>query len=100
MKRNEVVTVSGTINMALSTFTVSPEAPRTRMVYTYSNPKLVRYVSGVYQETYAGMNFSWVVASDSIYNSTDLYVEYDVKTDRYVRDSESDPFGLCRFLKC
>lgn len=92
MKRNEVVTVSGTINMALSTFIVSPEAPKTRMVYTYSNPRLVRYVSGVYQETYPGMNFTWVVASDGIYNSTDLFVEYDVKTDRYVRDEETDPF--------
>jgi hypothetical protein len=92
MKRNEVVTVSGKVHMTLSTMTVSPEAPRTRYVYTYSNPKLVRYEDDVLKETYPGMDFNWVVASDGIYNDTDIYVEYSVEEKHYTRPTENDPF--------
>lgn len=94
MKRGEVVTVEGAVDIRLSTYTVSPRAPLAKYIYTYSNPKLVRYVKGVLVETYPDMNFRWVVDSTDPYNETDLYVEYDIAVKTYKRKNEDDAFTL------
>ena len=59
-----------------------------------SKPRLVRYVKDVLAETYPDMNFTWEVASEGIYNTTDIYVEYTIETKIYTRENESDPFTL------
>jgi hypothetical protein len=98
MKRTEVVTVEGTINVALSRLSVSPTTgsiPQSRFVYTYSNPRMVVYEDGVFREQLPDMNFSWVFDAEEAYeNDLDLYVEYDVVTEYYRRETEDSSFTL------
>jgi hypothetical protein len=98
MKRAEAVTVEGTINVALSTYTVSPTTssiPQHRYVYTYSNPRLVVYEDGVLRAQLPDMNFSWIFDAPETYeNDIDLYVTYDVETKRYYREKEEDSLSL------
>jgi hypothetical protein len=94
MKRSEVVTVTGTVTETLSAYTISPMTPKSKFIYTYSNPKLVRYEYGVFVETYPDMNFSWVIPSEESewYYKTGIYIEYDGETQEYSREDENAPF--------
>ncbi len=96
MRMNEVVTVEGTINVALSTYTVSPtNGFSVRYVYTYSNPRLILKKDGVLIEELPGMSFSWVFDAEQTYNNDiDLYVLYDIETAYYRCETEGGPFIL------
>ncbi len=98
VKRTEVVTVEGAVNVALSTLTVSPTTssiPQHRYVYTYSNPRLILEEDGVFRQEFPDMNFSWVFDAEEQYeNDIDLYVLYDVKTEYYYRETEEDSLTL------
>jgi hypothetical protein len=98
MRRNEVVTVEGTITVTLSTFTVSPTTgsiPQSQFVYTYSNPRLILKKDGVLIEELPDMSFSWVFDAEQAYNNDiDLYVLYDIETEYYRRETEGGPLIL------
>ncbi|MEA3357796.1 MAG: hypothetical protein U9R17_00040, partial [Thermodesulfobacteriota bacterium] len=91
---SEVVTITGTVAETLSSHTISPMAPDCKFIYTYSNPKLVRYEGDVSVETYPDMNFSWVIPSEESewYYKTGIYVEYDLEVQRYSQEDENAPF--------
>ena len=95
LKPSEVVTVKGTIQINLSPETISPETLTDKHIYSYSNPKLLRYDYGELVETSSELNFTWVIPSSLWQDSnlvTDFYVEYDQENQYYSRPDVSSPF--------
>ncbi|MDP8287424.1 MAG: dockerin type I repeat-containing protein, partial [Candidatus Electryonea clarkiae] len=95
LKPSEAVTVKGTIQINHSPETISTETLTDKHIYSYSNPKLLRYNYGELVETSSELNFSWVIPpslwQDS-YHVTDFWVEYEQLDQYYSRPDTSSPF--------
>jgi hypothetical protein len=101
MKRSEVVTVEGTVNMDLSRDTVYATFPRTdgtygRIISRYFNPRVIlKSQAGDLLEAFPDLNFSWIFDAISWPESMQrvaLYVVYDVEKEYYKSETAAGPF--------